>query len=123
MLQRVRNEAHRFANSYNSKLRTKRTLRSELGDIPGIGPTRQRMLLEKFGSVKAVREAGAEDIAGLPGFSLKLAEKIVAALRGSEVGVVAAAATDDMSSTIHNDMAQDDEIVTGLTTGGDVENG
>jgi hypothetical protein len=37
--------------------------------------------------------------------------------------VVAAAATDDMSSTIHNDMAQDDEIVTGLTTGGDVENG
>ncbi|HUP89115.1 MAG TPA: excinuclease ABC subunit UvrC, partial [Longimicrobiales bacterium] len=41
MLQRVRNEAHRFAHSYNSKLRTKRTLRSELGDIPGIGPSRQ----------------------------------------------------------------------------------
>jgi excinuclease ABC subunit C len=81
LLQRVRNEAHRFANTYNRKLRTKRTLRSELGDIPGIGPTRQRTLLEKFGSVKAVREALPQDIAALPGFSIKLAENIQASLR------------------------------------------
>jgi excinuclease ABC subunit C len=77
LLQRLRNEAHRFAHSYNSKLRTKRTLRSELGDIPGIGPSRQRTLLEKFGSVKAVKEASASDIAALPGFSMKLAEQIL----------------------------------------------
>ncbi|MGQ0812996.1 MAG: excinuclease ABC subunit UvrC [Gemmatimonadota bacterium] len=77
LLQRVRNEAHRFANSYNSKLRTKRTLRSELGDIPGIGPTRQRVLLEKFGSVRALKETTIEELARLPGFSDKLAQKIL----------------------------------------------
>ena len=81
LLQRVRNEAHRFAHSYNSKLRTRRTLRSELADIPGIGPTRQRVLLEKFGSVRAIKDASAEDIARLPGFSSRLAEKILAQLR------------------------------------------
>jgi excinuclease ABC subunit C len=88
LLQRVRNEAHRFAHSYNSKLRTKRTLRSELGDIPGIGPTRQRTLLEKFGSVRAVKEAHPSDIAALPGFSLKLAEQILGTLRAR--GTIAA---------------------------------
>ena len=91
LLQRVRNEAHRFANSYNSKLRTKRTLRSELGDIPGIGPARQRTLLEKFGSVKGVREAGVAAIARLPGFSVQLATKVVEQLQAGK--------TDDMSPT------------------------
>ena len=87
LLQRLRNEAHRFAHSYNSKLRTKRTLRSELGDIPGIGPSRQRTLLEKFGSVKAVKEADVSDIAALPGFSMKLAEHILNRLNGSVLAV------------------------------------
>jgi excinuclease ABC subunit C len=91
LLQRVRNEAHRFANTYNRKLRTKRTLRSELGDIPGIGPTRQRTLLEKFGSVKAVREAGAQEIARLPGFSLALAQRIMEQLNGAMGGAQQAA--------------------------------
>jgi excinuclease ABC subunit C len=97
LLQRVRNEAHRFANSYNSKLRTKRTLRSELGDIPGVGPARQRALLEKFGSVRAVRDAGAEAIAQLPGFSLKLAQKIMAQL---EAGGERTTRSEDMSSAV-----------------------
>lgn len=82
LLQRVRNEAHRFAHSYNSKLRTKRTLRSELGEIPGIGPTRQKVLLEKFGSVRAVKEAALHDLAVLPGFSDKLAKKVLEFLHG-----------------------------------------
>lgn len=77
LLQRVRNEAHRFAHSYNSKLRTKRTLTSELAEIPGIGPTRQRLLLEKFGSVRAVKEAAPADLARLPGFSDKLARQVL----------------------------------------------
>ena len=77
MLQRVRNEAHRFAHSYNSKLRTKRTLRSDLGDIPGIGPTRQKALLEAFGSVRALKEATVQDVAKVPGFSEALAKKIL----------------------------------------------
>ena len=81
LLQRLRNEAHRFAHGYNRKLRGSRTLVSELSSIPGVGPARQRTLLERFGSVRALRSATAADIAGLPGFSGRLAEQIVVHLR------------------------------------------
>ena len=81
LLQRLRNEAHRFAHGYNRKLRGSRTLVSELSAIPGVGPARQRTLLERFGSVRALRSASAADIAGLPGFSGKLADQIVGHLR------------------------------------------
>jgi excinuclease ABC subunit C len=74
LLQRIRDEAHRFAVGYNRKLRAKRTLRSELGEIPGIGPTRQTALLRHFGSVRALREASEETIASVPGFSRRLAD-------------------------------------------------
>ena len=77
LLQRIRNEAHRFAIRYNRKLRSKRTLRSELGDIPGIGPSRQTELLRRFGSVKGVREATKEEIARVPGFSEVLASRVL----------------------------------------------
>jgi excinuclease ABC subunit C len=77
LLQRLRNEAHRFAHSYNSKLRGKRTLASELSEIAGVGPARQRALLARFGSVRALRAATVEEIAALPGFSGRLATKIV----------------------------------------------
>jgi excinuclease ABC subunit C len=77
LLQRVRNEAHRFAVSYNRKLRRKRTLRSDLGDIPGIGPRRQQALLTRFGSLKGVRAATADEIARVPGFSDALAARIL----------------------------------------------
>ncbi len=77
VLQRIRDEAHRFAVGYNRKLRRKRTLRSELGDIPGVGPRRQTELLRRFGSVKGVREATREEIARLPGFSEVLAARIL----------------------------------------------
>ena len=80
LLQRIRNEAHRFAITYNRKLRTRRTLTSELSEIPGIGPARQRALLARFGSVRALREASPDDIATVPGFSRKLAERVLAAL-------------------------------------------
>ena len=76
LLQRIRDEAHRFAVGYNRKLRSKRTLRSELGEIPGIGPTRQTVLLKHFGSVRALREASQEAIARVPGFSRRLAEAV-----------------------------------------------
>ncbi|HEX6133923.1 MAG TPA: excinuclease ABC subunit UvrC [Longimicrobiales bacterium] len=76
LLQRLRNEAHRFAHSYNRKLRGSRTLVSELSSIAGVGPARQRTLLEKFGSVRALRAADPATIAQLPGFSAKLAEQI-----------------------------------------------
>jgi len=77
LLQRIRNEAHRFAVRYNRKLRSKRTLRSDLGDIPGIGAQRQTVLLRRFGSLKGVKEATREEIARIPGFSEALASRIL----------------------------------------------
>ena len=76
MLQRMRDEAHRFAHSFNRKRRQKRTLSSELAEIPGIGPARQKALLNRFGSVRSLREADIADIAGVDGFSVTLAERI-----------------------------------------------
>ncbi len=77
LLQRIRDEAHRFAVRYNRKLRKKRTIRSDLGEIPGIGPQRQRTLLRRFGSLKGVKEATKEEIARVPGFSQALASRIL----------------------------------------------
>ena len=77
LLQRLRDEAHRFAVSYNRKLRSKRTLRSDLSQIPGIGPARQQLLLSRFGSVRGVRAATAQEIARLPGISDTLALRIL----------------------------------------------
>ena len=77
LLQRLRDEAHRFAVSYNRKLRSKRTLRSDLAQIPGIGPERQKLLLSRFGSVRGVRVATAQEIARLPGISETLAVRIL----------------------------------------------
>jgi excinuclease ABC subunit C len=76
LLQRMRDEAHRFAHTFNRNLRTRRTLTSELSDIPGIGPVRQRALLERFGSVRALRAATSAEIAAVPGFSATLAAQI-----------------------------------------------
>ncbi|MEM7417405.1 MAG: excinuclease ABC subunit UvrC [Gemmatimonadota bacterium] len=77
LLQRMRDEAHRFAVRYNRKLRSKRTIRSELGDIPGVGPKKQTVLLRRFGSLKGVKEATKEEIARIPGFSEALASRIL----------------------------------------------
>ncbi|MGD2068571.1 MAG: excinuclease ABC subunit UvrC [Gemmatimonadota bacterium] len=77
VLQRIRDEAHRFAVSYNRKLRRKRTLRSDLSSIPGIGPSRQKALLTRFGSLRGVKEATPEEIARVPGFSDVLASRIL----------------------------------------------
>ena len=77
LLQRIRDEAHRFAHSYNRKLRTRRTVRSALSEIPGIGPTRQKRLLDRFGSVRAIQRASPEEISRVPGVSLPLAQRIL----------------------------------------------
>lgn len=80
LLQRARDEAHRFGVAFNRKRRTQRTITSELLDIPGIGATKRRRLLERFGSLAGVRSASAPEIAALPGFSLAQAERLLAAL-------------------------------------------
>ena len=77
LLQRARDEAHRFAVSYSRQRRSRRTITSELLAIPGIGPGRRRALLERFGSLAGVKTATPAEIAALPGFSAKLAERIL----------------------------------------------
>ncbi len=77
LLQRARDEAHRFALSYSRKRRARRTITSELLAIPGIGPGRRRALLERFGSLAGVKTATPAEIAALPGFSTRLAERIL----------------------------------------------
>lgn len=75
-LQRLRDEAHRFAIGTHRAKRTKAITQSGLEDIPGIGATRKRALLNHFGSAKAVRGAGLDDLAHVPGISLNIAKKI-----------------------------------------------
>ncbi|HVH09056.1 MAG TPA: excinuclease ABC subunit UvrC [Gemmatimonadales bacterium] len=77
LLQRARDEAHRFAVSYSRNRRSRRTITSELLAIPGIGPRRRRALLERFGSLAGVKTATPAEIASLPGFSTRLAERIL----------------------------------------------
>ena len=80
LVQRLRDEAHRFAITYHRSLRDKRTVRSAFDDLPGVGPKRKRELLKVFGSIKRVRDAPVEQIAAVPGISRVLAERIKATL-------------------------------------------
>jgi excinuclease ABC subunit C len=76
LLQRLRDEAHRFANTYHRTLRSRARLSSPLDQIAGVGPGRRRALLRHFGSLKRVREATVEDLATVSGVTLTLAAKI-----------------------------------------------
>jgi len=76
LLQRVRDEAHRFALGYHTKLRARKTFASALDDVPGIGPRRKTALLKAFGSVARIKDATTEEIAALPLFNTSLAQKI-----------------------------------------------
>jgi excinuclease ABC subunit C len=76
LLQRIRDESHRVANSYNAQLRLKRISESLLDEFPGIGERRKAALLKKFGSVQRLRTATLEQIAEVPGFGGKAAEEL-----------------------------------------------
>jgi len=80
LLQRIRDEAHRFAVTYHQKVRSQRAVRSALDDVPGVGPARKRALLRKYGSVRALREVPEEELATVPGVGPALAARIKAAL-------------------------------------------
>jgi excinuclease ABC subunit C len=77
LLQRIRDEAHRFANGYHQLLMKRRIAESLLDDCPGVSENRKQALLRKFGSVARIRRADAGEIAGTEGISRKLAEQIV----------------------------------------------
>ena len=76
LIQRCRDEAHRFAVTYHRNLRGKSSVRSALDLVPGIGPKRKRGLIRRFGSVKGIREAPIDELAAAPGMTAKLADKI-----------------------------------------------
>ena len=76
LVQRIRDEAHRFAITYHRQLRGKKATQSVLDTIAGIGPKRKRALLRKFGSVRGIREATVDEVASTVGFTSKLAETV-----------------------------------------------
>jgi len=76
LLQRLRDESHRFANTFHQQLRRKRTTQSVLDLIPGVGPARRRALIKYFGSVSAIKEATLDEIASVEGIPESLAEQI-----------------------------------------------
>jgi excinuclease ABC subunit C len=76
LVQRMRDEAHRFAVTYHRKLRARSQTRSVLDELPGVGPARKRALLRVFGSTRQMRSATVDEIASVPGISRGLAEKI-----------------------------------------------
>jgi excinuclease ABC subunit C len=80
LVQRIRDEAHRFAVTYHQKVRARRAIRSILDDVAGVGPARKRALLRRFGSVRAMQEAPVEDLAAVGGVGPALAERIKQAL-------------------------------------------
>ncbi|KHF42759.1 Excinuclease ABC subunit C [Saccharomonospora viridis] len=82
LLQRVRDEAHRFAIRYQRQKRSKRVQESVLDGIPGLGQVRKAALIKHFGSVKKIREATVAEIAAVPGFGTRTAEVVHAALAG-----------------------------------------
>jgi excinuclease ABC subunit C len=86
LLQRVRDEAHRFAITYHRAKRSKALTVSELDGVPGLGPARRATLLRHFGSVRNVAAASLDEIAGLPGLGPSVAAAVLAVLRPAEAG-------------------------------------
>jgi excinuclease ABC subunit C len=86
LLQRVRDEAHRFAITYHRKKRSAALKASELDDVPGLGPARKATLLRHFGSVRRIAGASVAEIADLPGIGPRIAETVAAALHQGEPG-------------------------------------
>jgi excinuclease ABC subunit C len=102
LLQQARDEAHRFALTYQRLRRSKRTVTSELLQIPGVGAARRRLLLQAFGSLEGVRTASSEAIAALPGFSAKSANRILDLLHGRVPEATVAEQSPDVAATLAN---------------------
>ncbi|MGA8047808.1 MAG: excinuclease ABC subunit UvrC [Dermatophilaceae bacterium] len=99
LLQRVRDEAHRFAVTFHRKRRSSSMTRSALDDIPGLGPTRQKRLLAHFGSLKRIRAASLDEIVSVPGIGPAVAAQIARALEATPT----TQAVDAMTGEIRED--------------------
>ena len=98
LLQRLRDEAHRFAITFHQKLRTERNFRSVLEEVPGIGDKRRKALLRHFGSLKRIRQATPEELAQAPGFDAELAGRVHAFLKArGEAELVPLSVPDDVA--------------------------
>nr|WP_221472866.1 excinuclease ABC subunit UvrC [Amycolatopsis umgeniensis] len=93
LLQRLRDEAHRFAIRYHREKRSKRMQVSALDGVPGLGQARRTALIKHFGSVKKLREARLEEIEAVPGFGRRTAEAVVAALAGETAATAGESST------------------------------
>jgi len=80
LVQRIRDEAHRFAVTFHRARRSKSTFQSRLDDVPGVGPTKRKALIRTFGSLKGIREATIEELASVDGINTQLATQIKSAL-------------------------------------------
>jgi len=76
LVQRIRDEAHRFAITYHRNLRSKSSLKSPLDNVTGIGPKRKRMLMRRFGTLEGIKEAAVDDLASVPGMTRSLAIRL-----------------------------------------------
>jgi excinuclease ABC subunit C len=97
LLQRIRDEAHRFANTYNANLRSKRIRESVLDDFAGLGPVRRAALLDHFGSIDRLRAAGVEEIGEVAGFGPRMAAELHAFLNRPELPAAGDATESDES--------------------------
>jgi excinuclease ABC subunit C len=80
LVQRIRDEAHRFGVTFHRNLRGKSAIRSSLDEVEGIGPKRRQALLKHFGSIEAIRQASIDELAALPGMNRRIAEALLAQL-------------------------------------------
>jgi excinuclease ABC subunit C len=108
VLARIRDEAHRFANTFHRDRRTKESLQSELDTIPGIGTTRRQRLLKHFGSVRSIRQATVDDLAKAPGMNRKAAEQVVHYFADREREDAQAAA--EFEAMPAQEIGEDDEL-------------
>ncbi|HEC62996.1 MAG TPA: excinuclease ABC subunit C, partial [Candidatus Acetothermia bacterium] len=83
LLQRIRDEAHRFAVDYHRRLRGRKALQSLLDSVPGIGPRRREILLSRFGSLEGLRRASLEELLSVPGLPREVAHRLYKALHPS----------------------------------------
>ena len=97
LLQRLRDEAHRFAISFHRQRRSKAMTRSALDGIPGLGPAKQKRLLTTFGSVKAIRAASTDELLAVPGVGPALVAAVRAALSSGDAGVAVNTATGEVT--------------------------
>ena len=85
LLQRIRDEAHRFANRFNAELRSRRIRESTLDDFPGVGPSRRALLFNHFGTIEKLRKASSEDLRAVEGIGPKLATELALFLKEGKV--------------------------------------